>query len=86
MGCCESRRQTLHPNSGPKLCRSQADFKVSIYRRQVLTAIEVAEAEHGQPVTYLQIFRVYESLTHYRIPLVFPAFVLLALSDLYMDD
>lgn len=66
--------------------RALQDFKVSIYKGQTLTALEEAERVHGGPVTYLQIYKVYVGMDHYRIPLVFPAIVLFALLDLYMDD
>lgn len=52
----------------------------------MLYALEQAEKMHSQPVTYLQIFTVYKSLDHFRFPLLFPAFVIFSLFDLYMDD
>ena len=87
MGCCESHRDhRLVPVTGVKLGSPLADFKIAIYKNEVLYALQVAEARHGQPVTYLQIFTVYKQLDHYRVPLLFPAFIPFALFDLYMDD
>ena len=85
MGCCGSN-SNLQPTTGEKLGKSVVDFKTAIYKKQVFTALVEAENRLGKPVNYLEINKIYHEMDHYRIPLLFPVFVLFALMDLYMDD